>query len=211
MRISVRASAICAGFSFLLLCVNPAVPAEEAPYLGRIVEQAGPVTILRSGRGFGASTNMEILLGDRVLTGPRSRVRIEFDDRTGLVIGPDTDVEISRYLAPGRGGSSRLLGLLRGILRLVGVPGVSGEGLRVRTRAAIASVRSTVWIVEATPEETAVLVLSGRVIVESSRGDGAVVVRSGEGTIVPLDAAPGRPTVWSEERAEEVLARTRFR
>ncbi len=206
MRIPARMMAAVAALAVLAMAWSAL--AEEAARLGRVVQLSGPVTILRSGEASSAAVGSAILTGDRLVTGRLSRVRIELLDRTSLVLGADSDVEISTYLRAGAAEESGLMSLLRGILRLTGAAGAAERGLRVRTRAAIASVRSTDWIVEADFDTAAVLVVRGRVDVVSALGGGRVTLRTGEGSEIVRGSAPGRPTPWGAARAEDALART---
>ena len=206
MRIPTRMMAVAGAAAVLVMAWS--APAEEAARLGRVVQLSGPVTILRAGDASSAAVGSAILTGDRVITGRRSRVRITLFDRTSLVLGADSDVEISTYLRAGAAEESGLMSLLRGILRLTGPAGGAERGTRVRTRAAIASVRSTDWIVEADFDTAAVLVVRGRVDVAAALGGGRITLRTGEGSDIRRGSAPGSPVPWGAARAEDALART---
>lgn len=83
------------------------------------------------------------------------------------------------------------------------------SGFQVRTPHAIASVRGTVWAVDAQGSATAVLVERGAVGV-ARRGRGpAALLRAGDGVDVAADDAGGPLAVkrWSNERRLRLLAR----
>lgn len=83
------------------------------------------------------------------------------------------------------------------------------SGFQVRTPHAIASVRGTVWAVDAQGAVTAVFVEQGAVGV-ARRGRGpAALLRAGDGVDVAADGETGPPTVkhWSDERRRRLLAR----
>lgn len=93
------------------------------------------------------------------------------------------------------------------------------SGFQVRTPHAVASVRGTVWAVDAQGTVTAVFVAQGAVGVArrgqgQGRGQGqeqgqAALLRAGDGVDVAADGETGPPTVkrWSDERRRRLLAR----
>ena len=67
-----------------------------------------------------------------------------------------------------RGGIRVVLGLLQGITRLIGGLVEGGRSIEIDTRTAVASVRSTEWLVESTAKGTGVLSIVGEVTVRRS-------------------------------------------
>ena len=101
-----------------------------------------------------------------------------------------------------------VLGLLQGIVRLIGGGGAPAGGtIEVDTRTAIASVRSTEWLLESTAKGTGVLSIVGEVTVLALAG-GEVVLRPGQGTDVPPGGPPKPPATWGETRRRDAIART---
>jgi ferric-dicitrate binding protein FerR (iron transport regulator) len=82
-----------------------------------------------------------------------------------------------------------------------------GSGtFQIRTPHAIASVRGTVYAVDAGEARTSVLVLEGEVAVARADGSDGIVLQAGQGA----DVAPGEPVVaqaWGAERIAALLAR----
>ena len=86
---------------------------------------------------------------DIVRTGPESRLQIVCNDGLQIVIGAGTELAVRSYLTPATGGRLEIvLGLLRGIARLIGGPSATPHGIEIDTRTAMASVRSTEWLIE---------------------------------------------------------------
>ena len=104
-------------------------------------------------------------------------------------------------------GLTLVLGILRA--KLLGPPW--RDSFEVRTRAAIASVRSTEWIVESRPLKTSVLVVEGEVAVTGKASRDRVLLGPGMGTDVPLGGVPSPAAAWGAERVADVEARTRAR
>ncbi|RVU13870.1 FecR domain-containing protein [Methylobacterium oryzihabitans] len=83
------------------------------------------------------------------------------------------------------------------------------SGFQVRTPHAVASVRGTVWAVDAQGAVTAVLVEQGVVAVSRRGQRRAALLRAGDGVDVAAGGERGPPLVkrWSAERRLRLLAR----
>jgi len=130
---------------------------------------------------------------------PIAGVVLEFADRSLLALGARTKVRLDDYEVESASGSLKgLLSLLGGILRMNIVQSTKTEDFSIRTKTAIASARSTDWIVEAQPSETAVFVLSGVVTVAGAAQGASVRVSAGQGTSVAASssASPAAPKIW---------------
>jgi hypothetical protein len=146
--------------------------------------------------------------GDTVRTLPETRLRITFEDGTRLVLGADSKVALARYAGAAGGDGEGVLELLRGIVRVV-LEKAAWHSFEVETRTAVASARSTQWIVELSDDGTAVFVVDGSVAVRAAGQE--VLLQPGFGTDVPPDAPPGEPKQWGQGRVDDVLARTTLR
>jgi hypothetical protein len=205
----IGAGAAAAAVLFLPLPASAQRPEAAA----RVARREGSAVLHRPGEERPLRAGDELRRGDRISTGPTAKVRLEFADGLVVVVGPGTEVGVDEYLRPAGGGSGLelVLGLLVGIVRLIG-PAEAGGARRaqVRTPSAIASARSTEWIVDATPEgATGVFVRAGSVEVVGRAGDGGrVVLEPGQGTDVRPGAAPTPPATWRPARRDAALART---
>lgn len=198
-----RLVALAAAWVAVALSVAPA-SAQTGAAVGQVVSQHGLVTVLRASGPSVLVVGEPLSLADRIVTAPGSRVVIELADGARVTIGAESELALSAVAAPAATGPLRtVLSLALGIVRAV-LP--TGSRFEVQTSAAIASARSTVFIVEAEPDKAAVLALEGRVDVTAA---GAVVTLGpGEGTDIQAGAAP-RPVVrWGEPRVARALART---
>ena len=193
-----------------LACCLPrgAARAESRQAAGRVAARDGSVTAIRAEGDRPLEPGDPLYRGDQIRTGPGAKLRIECDGGLVIVIGPQTEIGIDDYLPPQDGsGLGVVLGLLTGIVRLVG-PARPPQRLEVRTRVALAAVRSTDWLVDAGPSGTAVFAREGRVEVRGTAGGAVVLLEPGFGT----DVAPGRPPepphVWGAARRDAALAQT---
>lgn len=180
--------------------------------IGRVAEKSGFVTLTRDDRTRVVPVGAPVLAGDRVVTAADGRAEIAFRDRTVLVIGPASEVIIADYQVDGGGHRLRaLLSLLGGILRSTVAEAPEGGTFDVETRVAVASVRSTDWVVETDDRDhAAVFVVDGVVEVVSKSEKARVRVEAGFGTDVFAGKAPTPPKQWGKKRVESVLARTRM-
>ncbi len=184
--------------------------AQDAAAVGTVVQQLGTVTALR-GAGPGLLLiGAPVFRSDRIVTAAASRVRIEFVDRSVLAIGPESDVVVADYLVDGDDNRLRgVISLLLGIVRATVGPGRPDAAFDIESRAAVASVRATDWVVEVQSDRTSVFVVEGTVTVAAASGAGSVVLTAGQGTDVLIDRDPAEPKLWGAARVRDVLDRTR--
>src|SRR3546814_8697799 len=87
-----------------------------------------------------------------IVTGHAAQAMIEFADGSVVVIGPDCQIEVAEYAVDPAGSRwSAVLSLLAGIVRATVQPAEGGR-LEIRTQTAVASPRSTDWLVDAAAE-----------------------------------------------------------
>ena len=143
----------------------------------------------------------------RIRTGAQTRVKITCNDAIVITIGGGTDVELSQLV--GRSGRlfDAVLSLTNGILG-VSAPHRTWRRFRVRTPLAIASVRSTDWIVTQADTATAVFVNGGRVRVSAS-GKRAVL-NAGQGVDIRATDAVLTVKTWGAKRVSGTKARLGF-
>jgi hypothetical protein len=202
-----RRRALALGAGLAAAGAGPAsAQVEEA--VGEIASMSGSVLVLR-GQGFTAlGPGSAIFAADILRTGPDGKVLILCRDGLRLAIGSGTEVAVRTYLVDAPSGALQVaLGLLRGIVRLIGGDSLRRQWIEVDTRTAVASVRSTEWLVESTPKGTGVLSLVGAVEVVGLAG-GRVLLQPGEGTDVPPGRPPNPPARWGAPRRLDAIART---
>lgn len=190
----------------LLLAATRGLSAE--PGIGRVTRRTGEAAAIRGAAIIALAPGDPVFVDDILRTGPQSRLQIGCTDGLEITIGPTTELTLRRFLAdqPGR-PIQIVLGLLQGIARLVGAAIPGGRTIEIDTRTAVASVRSTQWLLESTDKGTGVLSIEGEVTVLALAG-GQVVLQPGEGTDVPPGGPPKAPALWGEARRRDAIART---
>jgi hypothetical protein len=170
----------------------------------------GEAAVLREMNPLPLRPGMPLTQGDQITTGGDGRVEVLCGDGSSLVVGSRTRVRLSIFIAGNAQKRSAVLELFEGILRTVLPSGHAWEQFDIVTRTAVASVRSTTWIVDAKEDTTGVFVESGGVLVSSRAAQDQVFVPAGFGTDVDLQ--PGRLTTkqWGQARIDDALSRTRL-
>jgi len=181
----------------------------DSPRVGEVTAQEGPAALVRESAQTNLQVGAEVREMDRIVTEPRSRVRIGFLDGSSLNVGPGSEVVITTY-AMGEDGKRQkgIFTLILGIIRATAEKAGVANSFEIETAAAVASARATSWIVEATAQETAVLVLSGKVEVMGRTTDPSIFLGPGEGTTVPLGSPPGAAKTWGDAKRERAVSLT---
>ncbi len=176
--------------------------------VGQVVRLEGAAVVERGGARQPLTVGRELHTEDRVWTRAGGKVRIELADRSVLTIGPDTEVVLADY-AVSKTAVEGVLSLVIGIVRMAVGASMDRRKVEVRTRAAVASVRSTDWITEAAADgRAAVFVVAGQVKVDPTGGGAGVVLDPGHGTDVDPGALPTAPKAWGEKRKARALRLT---
>lgn len=141
----------------------------------------------------------------KVATGPQTRVKIACDDGIVVTIGTGTEVNLEQLVGAEPGV---IVQLIDGIIGLL-TPQRRTGGFSVRTPLAIASVRSTEWLVEHGADGSAVFVRAGRVAVDAPAG-GRATLDPGEGITITPDGAAGEVKTWGAPRIARSTAALGF-
>lgn len=170
-----------------------------------VEETRGDATLLRGGQRFPLAAGVGLLAQDRLVTGAGGRIGIACADGIVVTVGDSATLDLARL--PRGSDRSMVLELLDGIARFVLPERRPAGRFEVITPSAVASVRSTDWLAEASGgDRAAVFVLRGVVAVAARGRDGEVELTAGEG--VDADAGGLREVRrWPDGRVQAALAR----
>lgn len=169
---------------------------------------SGPATLQRDGAVTAAIAGSRLGDRDRLRTGTAAKAEITCSDGTVVILGAATDLDLGRIA--GAGNTGTLIGLLEGIARFVLPQNRRPGSFEVTAPTAVASVRSTEWLMQADGRGTAVFVVTGRVGVQG-RGSGPIAeLTAGQGVDVPPGAGAPAPRTWGAERAAAALRAVTF-
>lgn len=202
---SSRRTVLAGAGSGLVLAAGRRVVAADG--IGQVSRTQGSLAAVRGVAIVRLAVGDDVFVDDVLRTGTDSRALIVCRDGLQITIGPGTEMAVRSVVTDRQGGVQVVLGLLGGIARLLGGAIEGGRAVEIDTRTAVASVRSTEWLVESTGEGTGVLSLAGEVTVQGLAG-GVVVLRPGEGSDVAPGAPPRPATVWGAARRRDAVART---
>jgi hypothetical protein len=169
----------------------------------------GQASVVRDGQSLALSPQVLLYAKDQIVTGAGAKVEIRCEDGSTIVVGDKSRVALSTFVTPPtQRGWTGVLTVIEGILRVT-LPGTRRwNRLETVTDTAVASARSTAWIVDARPDTTGVLALEGRVRVVGRTAGGEVTLAPGQGTDVRPGAPPTQPVTWGLPRADAARART---
>lgn len=189
-----------------LLLVAAPMPrgASAAQPVARVASAEGVVLVVRGDARSPLAAADPLFLDDEVHTGHDGRLVAEGVGGLTIVIGPASEVRLRRWLVEPQGGRAEMvLTMLTGLMRLF-TTGTGQRAIDVETRTAVASVRSTEWLVEATAASTGVFSVAGPVEVTAA----GVTVRltPGLGTEAVLGRRPTAPAAWAAARLARVTA-----
>jgi hypothetical protein len=185
-----------AGVLAILAGIFWALPAAAEDRSCQISEVAGSASVISAGNKSAAEAGMALASTDEVRTGKDGRVTVTCSDETVVTLGPSTDISLGSLVGP-KGGNIGM-SLHRGIARFL-APVRTWGAFNVFGPVAVASVRSTEWIMETPKKGTNVFVVSGTVQVRAKAG-GNVYLNAGEGVDVDAAGKMGEPKVWGAER-----------
>jgi hypothetical protein len=196
--------AVLACSAIVMSMSQTALGQERACIAARVV---GDATIQRGTASQPVRPAMSLHQGDQLLTGAGSRVEMRCPDGSSLVIGERSNIRLSIFITDSRRHNA-VIEVLEGIVRALLPSGHAWERFDIVTRTAVASVRSTEWIVDVKPDATGVFVRSGGVLVSSRVNQAQVFLQPGYGVDVGTQPAPLEARPWGQARIDDALART---
>lgn len=179
--------------------------------VGSVLAVRGEVFLDTSGGQRRLTAGAPIHLEDTIVT-TAGKARIALVEGTIISVGENSRVRVAEYESKAVDRKTRV-SLISGVLRLVVAKITPAGSFEVETETAIAAVRGTDWVIEATAENTAVAVIAGVVAVSNRDGPVQATVvldRPGQGTDVRRNSPPTPVKQWGAERFANTVARATF-
>lgn len=132
-----------------LIALLAATPA--AAEIARIKQSSGAASVQRSNQQLKASPGLQLLPGDKLITGKDGRMSLTFVDNTRFAVGPNSQVSVSDFQYDRtRQKGSFVTQVDRGSLAVVSgkIAKSDRDAMKVRTPNTLLGVRGTKFIVE---------------------------------------------------------------
>ena len=143
----------CVALLFALLTASPALGQAPAP-AGHVKLAVGMAFVVHEGQRIPATVGTPVYEQDSLITGADGRVGITLRDDTRLSIGPQTTIELSRFVyAQSDSQFSFVLKVVHGMVAYVSgrIAKLSPDAVRLETPSAIIGVRGTRLVIEVGP------------------------------------------------------------
>lgn len=186
----------------LIVLTQPALAEERSC---AVAELAGAANLTHAGARSAVQVGTALSAKDKLETGSNGRVDVACSDGTHVTIGADTEIGFGSLIGEQGNDASIGMSLHRGIARFL-APVRTWGTFNVFGPVAVASVRSTEWIMDTPKRGTNVFVLKGVVEVQSKRGDG-VRLPATYGVDVAANGTMAASKKWGAKRVADVLAR----
>ena len=213
----------------LAAAIRPRAAVAAESDVAEIVKLRGTARRLRQNESQPAEPGMRLDLGDTILTGPDTRLRLKLVDGSIVTLGADSRLVIDRAaFDPASGDRDVSVSLFDGILRnsVAKVKGLSTY--EVKSALVTSSARSTEWVMELRGPAASLMVIEGTVEAVAAPETAAqlpdapvnkgVALEAGYGILVgpptrmlgvPLKDI-GRPTKWAPVKIAKFEAATEF-
>lgn len=135
------------GLGLIALLAASPVAAEIA----RIKQSSGTAAVERGGQRLKSAPGLQLLAGDRLLTGKDGRISVTFIDNTRFAVGPNSQVSVSEFQYDRtRQKGSFVTRVDRGSLAVVSgkIAKSNRDAMKVRTPNTLLGVRGTKFIIE---------------------------------------------------------------
>lgn len=189
------------------------MPANAAQNAGVFMIVKGKIFVTGSdGKTKKARMGMKVFLKDIIEAKDRSRAKIVMIDKNVLNISPKSKIQLADYKYENNGEDKNVtINLIYGKIRSKVKQKYDGKknAYRVKTKAAVAGVRGTDFIVGHTSSGTQVVTFEGQVEVGNGLGSNGIInnpvrVRPGEMTSVKPNALPAPPVKVPEAQLKNL-------
>lgn len=212
VRVPSFTAAVLRPVLFLCLSAAAAASAAAAP-AGTVVGISGACFLESAGSGSGTRSALQlgapVQIGDAIDVAADAKLKLRMADGSIVAVGPGTHMTVTAYAVAATGQRQNAqISMPQGLLHAIVAPMQTPAKFEVDTAVGTAAVRSTDWLIEATPDNQQVSVLRGSVVVTSAATHHSVIVPANEMTRLARGHDPLRPRVLSRNAFERMVGRT---
>ena len=195
-------------FTLGILFVTSLPAAAQSIRTCAVSRLVGEAVVIREGIYSRLEPKLRLRPSDRISTAAGAKLEITCSDGIIVVVAESSSLDIGRL--SDQGTTDAALEILEGIVRFILPERRTPGRFEVTTPTAVASVRSTDWLIQMTPRGTGVLVIRGRVAVQGRVGGPTTELAPGEGVDVAPGAVAPPAARWGQARVDRVVAATTF-
>jgi len=187
-------------FLMLVLCLLASPPAMSADILaGTVTRLQGMAQALRNNFGRPLSENMEIFVGERIVTGAATRIELRMIDGAVITLGDNTSITIDAY---DNDAGRATMDVTNGVfLATSGAIAKYGPNrFQMKTPSAVLGIRGTTVWGQQKPDHLAVLMLSGTSVKITTASGAVVLSKPNDGTDSFAGRPPTQPKTWGAKR-----------
>jgi len=193
--------------ALLLIILDQISPARAEP-AGTVVGITGECFVESSGQRSALALGAAVAIGDIVDVSSAGKLKLRMSDGSILSLAPGTRVTVTTYQTDASGQRLNAeLSLAQGLLRAVVAPVSRPAVFEVTTATGTAAVRSTDWLIEAKPDGTEVVVISGSVNLSSLATGVQVLIPANHSASVGLGLDPTPPRPLESAQISDLVAR----
>jgi len=186
--------------------------AQEA--IGTVSRIQGEASGTRGGSTQALGLNTSVLVNESVSTGAAGRLEITFRDNTRVTLGENARLTLDRYIF-NPATKRRMIRLkVVGAFRFISgkVTSLARSDVKVTTPVASVGIRGTdFWAGPIDDQALGVFLVEGAVEVSNAAGR-QTLNQPGQGTnVASRGAAPGRVTLWPQDKIDRAMATVAFR
>jgi len=188
--------------------------ADMSELIGHVSRVQNDASVARNGHETDLLSDAPLHLDDTVMTAADARLEITFVDGTTLTLGEKASITLDSYVyTPTQAGNQLAVSVVQGAFYFVsGQMGKQADrDMSVRTAYATIGIRGTTFWGGPLDNPLDVLLLDGKVEVQTP-GGAVVLDQPGKGTTIK---APGQkptpPTSWAEDKRQRAFATITFK
>lgn len=177
--------------------------------VGSLAQVRGDASIVRGATTRVARPDAPVCPGDRIVTGARSVVELQFPDGTRITVGKDSELAIERWQERRLRRNEAAFKLVRGAFRAVtGKLAERRHRMEIRTPIATIGIRGTdFWGgLNITPGGALdVVMLSGKGVYVKNDAGQVELTEAGTGTTVLPGSLPSAAKTWPQEKVARAV------
>lgn len=193
--------------------IGQSLEAFAADPVGKVSRLRGECVVVRGSDRVTLAEGAVVEHLDELETGADARLEVTLLDDTKLTLGEKAKIKVDSFVYdPNASKGEAVLQVVKGAFRFTTgkIGGMTDKNVQVKTGFATLAVRGTDFWAGPIDGTNGVLLLSGKVEVQTKRGK-TLLDDPRDGTVVSsINRRPGKARTWSDQKATRALDQTAF-